>query len=269
MAYGSLCFILLLMGMAYGNNLVYVVCFYLTTMGLAMAKLTNDHVHHVVIEKSFIKDAFAESDQIVFVVVRNTTQQTLKQVEIKVSGQKNVVRVDLKPDESQTVEILWTPEKRGSQPLPRIRIQSSYPAGMFQAWKILKSKEDVVIYPAKRGQKDFPQAGASSQDSVGILKEIREYQPGDSPKRIHWRSLAKSNQLRTLLHEGNENQICRLNWDHVSHLAVESRLEQLTLWISQAQGLGSPWELKLPNREYNSNNTNAFRLALTELANWK
>ncbi len=269
MAYGSLCFILLLMGMAYGNNLVYVVCFYLTTMGLAMAKLTNDHIDHIVIEKSYIKDAFAESDQIVYVLIRNTTQQVLKQVEIKIANQKNAVRLDLRPDEAQTVEVLWSPTKRGIQPLPRIRIQSSYPAGMFQAWKILRSKEDVIIYAAKRGQKEFPQAGASSQDSIGILKEIREYQPGDSPKRIHWRSLAKSNQLRTLLHEGNENQICHLNWDSVRDLALESRLEQLTLWITQAHGLGSPWELKLPTKEFNSNNKNAFRLALTELANWE
>ena len=251
--------------MAYGNNLVYVVCFYLTVMGLALAKITNDHVDKVFIEKTYIKEAFAESDQILFVLIRNTSRQTLKQIEIKLAKEKHVVSVDLKPEETQTIELLWTPAKRGLQKMPRVRIQSSYPAALFEAWKILKTNEEVIIYPAKRGHKEFPQSGSASQDSVGILKEIREYQPGDSPKRIHWRSLAKSGNLRTLLHEGNENQVCHLDWGHVQHLSLESKLEQLTLWITMAQIQGSPWQLKLPHYEYNSQNNNAAKNALTEL----
>lgn len=257
------------MGMAYANNLVYIVCFYLTMMGLALAKITNDHVDKVYIEKVYLHEAFAESDQTLYVVVRNTTPFPLKQVEVLISRQKYIIKTNLKSADSQTIELQWSPHKRGLQKLPVIRVQSSYPAGLFQAWKVLKSPGEVIVYPTRRGQRDFPHAGSSPQDAVGLLKEIREYRAGDSPKRIHWRSLAKNNQLRTLVHEGNETPACQLDWQQLQHLALESRLEQLALWISSAQAQGNSWKLVLPDMEFDSQNINASKLALTKLALWK
>lgn len=257
------------MGMAYANNLVYIVCFYLTIMGLALAKSNNDLVDNAFIENVYVKDVYAENDQILYVVVKNTSSEFLRQVEIKIAKQKFVTTVDLKPNETQTVEILWTPAKRGLQKMPNVRLQSPYPAGLFRAWKIMKGQEDIVIYAARKGLKQFPEASFASQDSVGVLKEIRDYQAGDSPKRIHWRSLAKNAQLRTLIHEGNEGQVCTLDWNLVQNLPLDTRIEQLTTWISIAEAEGIPWNLKLPHLVYDSQNINAAKSALTELAMWK
>jgi len=238
-------------------------------MGLALAKLTNDHVDKVFIEKVYTSDVYAEADQILYVLIKNTSKQTLKQVEARISKEKQIVKTDLKPEESQVLELLWTPKKRGSQKPPAVRLQSSYPAALFESWKILKSQDEIVVFPTRRGHKDFPQSGSASLESVGVLKEIRDYQGGDSPKRIHWRSLAKIGKLRTLIHEGNESQTCHIDWGQVDHLAPESKLEQLALWISLAESQGSPWILKLPDMDYDSNHPNAAKLALTELATWK
>lgn len=257
------------MGMAYANNLVYIVCFYLTVMGLALAKSNNDQVDEAFIENVYIKDAYAEADQILYVVVKNTSSEVLRQIEVLISKKKYIATIDLKPNESQTVEILWTPLKRGLQKMPNVRLQSSYPAGLFRAWKILKGQEDIVIYAARKGLKQFPESSFAAHDSVGVLKEIRDYQAGDSPKRIHWRSLAKNAQLRTLIHEGNEGQVCSLDWNLVQNLPLETRIEQLTTWISIAEIEGVPWHLKLPHLEYDSLNPNAAKSALTELAMWK
>jgi uncharacterized protein (DUF58 family) len=257
------------MGMTYTNNMVFVVCFYLTVMGLAMAKMTNDHVDSVWIEKVFVKDAFNEADQLLYVVIQNTTKKTLREIKVRISREKYIVKVDLKPEESQTVEILWTPKKRGLQCLPTVRIQSSYPAGLFGAWKVFREAEEGLIYPAKKGSTSFPDANASSHDSIGILREIRDYQSGDSPKRIHWRSLAKVGKLRTLVHEGDEGQVCQFNWNQVQHLDLETRLEQLALWITSVDAKGTPWLLQLPKTEFHSTNPNALKSALKELALWK
>jgi hypothetical protein len=256
------------MAMSYGNNLVYIVCFYLTTMGLALAKITNDHVDKVFIDNVYTREIFAEEDQILFVTIRNTSMQKLKEIEIRISRQKYIAKVNLNPQEIQTIEILWTPEKRGQQKIPTVRVQTSYPAGLFAAWKILKSTENIIVFPTRRGLKNFPDTGFISQDSIGILKEIRDYQPGDSPKRIHWRSMAKIGQLRTLIHEGNESPVCQFNLDQVQNLSTESKLEQLTLWITLAESNGIPWMLNLKEKEFNSQNMNAKKMALTHLANW-
>ncbi len=269
LVYGVLCFILLLMGMAYGNNLVYVVCFYSTVMGLAIAKLTNDHVDAILIESVYAKDIFAESNQKFLVVLKNESRQHLKEIEVRISRQKEIVKTDIKPSESKTIELSWSPTQRGEQKFPIVRVQSSYPAGLFGAWKVRKSSELVTVYPSRIGIKEFPNSSFIAQDSVGVLREIRDYKPGDSPKRIHWRSLAKNNQLRTLIHEGNEGQVCHLEWHHVSHLPQEERLQQLSLWISMAETQHIPWTVKLRGIEYISTEPLAFQRVMKELAVWK
>lgn len=235
---------------------------------MAIAKMTNDHVGKVSIENAYLKETYAENEQILFVTIRNTSKQNLSQIKVRISKQDYFVKTDLKSDEIKTLELRWNPQKRGVQQLPRIRIQSSYPSHIFEAWKIFKSEEDFIIYPARRGNPQYPESSFATQDSVGVLKEIRDYHAGDSPKRIHWRSLAKVGQLRTLVHEGNEGQTCYLDLQQVQHLSTESRLEQLTLWISKAEAQGTTWQLKLNNSVYNSQDTNATKLALTALATW-
>lgn len=238
-------------------------------MGLALAKITNDHVDKVRIENIFTKEVFAETQQLLFVSIQNTTKNYLKRIEIKIAKEKQSVFIDLKPEELQTVEILWTPGKRGHGIIPNIVLQSSYPADLFRAWKVFKKKQEIIVYPARNGSREFPQSGSNSQDSIGILKEIKDYQPGDSPKRIHWRSLAKSGQVRTLVYEGNEAQLCYFDWQQLQHLDTEKKLEQLSLWISMAESIGFPWHLKLTHSEYKSEDVNGVKLALTELAKWK
>lgn len=238
-------------------------------MGLAIAKLTNDHVDSVLIESVYAKDVFAETNQTLFVVIKNNSRRHLKEIEVRISRKKEIIQTDLKPSESKAIELFWTPLQRGDQKFPTIRVQSSYPAGLFGAWKIKKSSELITVFPARLGNKEFPSSSFIAKDSVGVLREIRDYKPGDSPKRIHWRSLAKNNQLRTLIHEGNEGQVCHLNWAQVSHLPLEAKLQQLSLWISLADTQQIPWNIQLKGVEYDSTDNFAFQRVMKELSGWK
>jgi len=270
MAYGMLCFILLLMAMAYGNNLVYGVCFYLTVMGLGLARSINDNVNNCRIESVLAHEIFAGGPQKIQIQIRNVSNESLRQLELRLARKESPVTVNLQPHETKLVELLWTPPHRGYLQAPAVRLNSPYPSALFNAWKVKRFKDSVIAYPALKGQKNYPEAARASSESIGVLREIRDYKPGDSPRRIHWRSLAKNGQLRTMVHENQEGQSCYFNWDQVQGLKLEEKLSQLALWLHLAHKNGQPWTLKLPQHEFDSGHgTQAYHAALKHLALWQ
>ncbi|MFN8791771.1 MAG: hypothetical protein ACK5Y2_10000, partial [Bdellovibrionales bacterium] len=147
MAYGTLCFILLLMAMAYGNNLVYGVCFYLTVMGLGLARSINDNVNNCRIESVVAHEIFAGGPQKIQIQVRNMSNEPLRQLELRLSRKEVPVTFHLHPNETKLVEMLWTPSQRGYMQAPPVRLNSPYPSGLFNAWKVKRFKESIIIYP--------------------------------------------------------------------------------------------------------------------------
>ncbi len=267
MTYGLLCFVLLLMAMIHGHNLVYAVCFYTTVMGLSLAKMINDSVEAVTIESIAIKPSFANEETIALVKIHNKSSKFLQEIVLTLGHSKEPqLSLNLKPKEVRTVDLIWKPTQRGLQLLPRLRISSRSPSGLFAAWKLCQEEKKFVVYPERQGKKEYPKSSLEAPDVIGVLREIRDYKPGDSPKRIHWRSLAKNQKVRTLVHEGNEGQTCHLNWDQVSHLNSEAKLQQLTLWIDIAESQQILWDLTMPRIQFSSSEPQGAEKALSFLA---
>jgi uncharacterized protein (DUF58 family) len=259
------------MAMAYGNNLVFIVCFTLTIMGMTLARAVNSTVDNLSILDILAHDVFAENRQKLQLTVQNKTHHELMELRAYFKGQENnFVEFNLGQKEIITVEVPYDFKKRGFNNLPRLMLESSYPSGLFRAWKVFKKSEDVLVYPARVGQKDFPQNSTQQENSLGLIREIRDYKPGDSPKRIHWRSLAKNKQLRTLVYEGDEGKKCYFNWVEIKHLPTEEALSQIALWISTAEKQNYNWTLELPHKTILSElDPRRYDKALKVLALWE
>jgi uncharacterized protein (DUF58 family) len=270
LTYGSLCLILLFMAMAYGNNLVFIVCFTLTVMGMTLARAVNSTVDRLSILEVSANEVFAENRQLLQLIVENKSPYELMEIRTYIKGQENnFEKFNLNPKEILTVNVPYDFKKRGLNSLPRLIIESSYPSGLFRAWKVFKKLENVLVFPARTGKKDFPQNSMQQENSLGIIREIRDYKPGDSPKRIHWRSLAKNQQLRTLVYEGEEGKKCHFSWAEVSHLPTEQALSQIALWISIAEEQNFNWTLELPQKIiYGAHDPRRFSEAMQTLALW-
>ncbi len=255
--------------MAYGNNLVYIVCFYITVMGMGLAKWANENVSAIRIESCNANDSFAKLSGKIDVQVRNNNPNKRYNLFLTTDKKAPGTMFHLNAEEIKSIEVPWTPTRRGRVPTPHIQLSSQYPSNLFEAWKVRKSADFIIVYPEPKGQLHFPEAVYANKDSLGVLKEIRDYKPGDSPKRIHWRSLAKNKQLRTLVHESNEGRACHFEWSQVSHLNFEESLSQLTLWLKTAQAKGHPWTLQLPQSRFSSSDGHeSYSKALEYLALW-
>ena len=104
----------------------------------------------------------------------------------------------------------FTPERRG-----RIRFGGAYifrkgVFGLLKKGKVIENTGDFIVLPKIQDSFEVPEnaGGNSNQRNEKIretsetgsgfeLKSLRDFVPGDSIRNIHWKSSAKSGQLRT------------------------------------------------------------------------
>lgn len=240
-------------------------------MGMTLAKSVNNTLDFIQLHEIVIDQIYAENSQFVKLSITNKSKLELFDLQAHFKDQKhNIVSFQLRPLETLSLEIPIDLNHRGWFQLPRLIVSSSFPSGLFRAWKVLKQPDPILVYPSRTGKKDFPLNSIQMENSLGLIREIRDYRPGDSPKRIHWRSLAKNKQLRTLVHEGDEDKKCDFHWSDVSSMSTEAALSQLSLWLHQAEQLNYDWTLELPNKTHHGQkNPRNFHLAMSNLALWE
>jgi len=94
---------------------------------------------------------------------------------------------------------------RGKWTLGPVTIHSGDPFGIFKLEKPIDATADIIVYPATIDLPDFRLPSAELPGGADLrtrtfhvtpnVSTIREYVPGDSFNRIHWRSTARTNKL--------------------------------------------------------------------------
>jgi uncharacterized protein (DUF58 family) len=92
--------------------------------------------------------------------------------------------------------------RRGVYPCQEVKATSRYPFGLARVSRVFRDAEEILILPRRvRFRHDFlaqvrrstSLTGAAARRSVGDVefRTLREFAPGDSPRRIHWRTTAR------------------------------------------------------------------------------
>jgi len=105
--------------------------------------------------------------------------------------------------ERVTFQYETTIYRRGLHRFPPLKLASRAPFGFFRREREISLETPTLIYPQVRKLEHFalldkqpaaeltiPRAGLGSE-VIGV----RPYRPGDSPRHIHWRSMARRGQL--------------------------------------------------------------------------
>ena len=96
-------------------------------------------------------------------------------------------------------------EQRGRFRLGPVTIESSDPLGLFEFRRKLPQTRSIVVYPATVPMRSFPHPAALLPGGDALRRRthyittnaagVRDYVPGDSLNRIHWRSTARKSRL--------------------------------------------------------------------------
>lgn len=117
--------------------------------------------------------------------------------------QFNVYIPSLPKKTSQSFEYTLKVYRRGIQHFDPAHLTSKAPFGLFKRRKTIQAVTPILIYPQLKRLKRLalldkqptPQIAASRSGLGSEVIGVRPYKSGDSPRHIHWRSVARTGRL--------------------------------------------------------------------------
>jgi len=148
--------------------------------------------------------------------------------------------------------------QRGWLSLPRVRLWTRFPLGLFRAWSYLQPEMRCLVYPAPLASllpAALPTLHGGEHGAEGGDEDFagfRHRQPADSPRHVAWKASARDLARPLLVKQfaGGAQAELRLDWQLTDPgLPVETRLSLLTGWVLAAAALGNPYALRLPGTD--------------------
>lgn len=146
------------------------------------------------------------------------------------------------------------------QPL-RLMLRSAFPLGLWRAQRVVNVELTRHAVPPAAGNLPLPVAKAETAGVDGRSANasppsregddfagVREWVPGDSPKHIDWRAVARGRPLMVKTWSQGASEAVLLDWGAVP-LAEAERAGQMVRWIQQCEQQGQSYAMSLPGVE--------------------
>lgn len=253
LVFGLLLLGLLLGAMNYSLSLAYLFTFLLAGIGLAGMIHTHRNLLGLSVRAGPTAPVFAGETARFRLHLDNPSR--LERFDIVIEHPEGISnRCDL-PAGGQAELCLALPQPRRGEHRPgRFALATRYPLGLFRCWTVLELDWSVLVYPRPADEAQaFPLGAGNGEGSTGQrpgteeFDGLRDYQPGDSPRRIAWKASARRDQPVTKAFDAPSDDDLWLNWQDASEPDTEARLSRLTRWLLDAEAAGLAWGLRLPN----------------------
>ncbi|MCL2022514.1 MAG: DUF58 domain-containing protein [Betaproteobacteria bacterium] len=165
-------------------------------------------------------------------------------------------------DKTAIVPLALPAIKRGWLSLPRLKVETCHPLGLFNAWSSPWLAGRCLVYP-RPVFSPLPQAlaiadkGGSGRGEAGEedFSGFRERQPADSMRHVAWKAAARNDGEKPLLiklFSGGALEELWLTWEGTEAPAndTETRLSILTGWVINAEQSGMDYGLILPGLSF-------------------
>jgi len=245
---------MLLTAVNYALALGYGLTFMLTGVGLVSMLHTWRNLVGLTLRAGRAEPVHAGALAELSLIVQNPRGPERFAIELTVPGTAQPTRIDVSPATEQLVTVALPTERRGWQTLPRMRLSSTFPLGLWRAWAWWHPQARILVLPRlETPAAPMPEFGAAGTERAGVGEEdfaaIRPFREGDSPRRLAWKAMARSGGDALLVREfegGSGGQLL-LDWQMLPPgLDAELRLSRLARWIVDAEAAGLSYGLRLP-----------------------
>jgi len=246
--------ILMLIGSVnYDLSLGFILAFLLGATGIQSMLHTFRNIAHLRISPGRTQPVFAGEQALFQINIANRTRAD--RYSIGVTSNRQVADYVDVPAGGEVVATVRVPAShRGWLRPGRLMLLTRFPIGLFRAWSYVDPDVNCLVYPAPVAPGialPLPEAGAGDGGVHGQgydeFSGLRPYRPGDSPRHIAWKAVARNSGLLTKQFSGRADAELWLTWDALPPaMDTERRLAHLTRWVLDADAHGLAYGLRVP-----------------------
>lgn len=249
--FAVIAFVMLLGAMNYNNNLGFALTFLL----VAVSIVSIHHCHHNLAQLSLsalgAEPVFAGDSWQFRFRLQNERPEQRWQIRLSWDGNPREYCVDLDGRATAIVELPITAPGRGLHLVPRLRVATCYPLGLFESWSWLNFDLQGLAYPRPAARADGLPAGDAAQAGPNATGDddytgMRQWRPGDSPRRIAWKALARTGQKLVHEYRGGNGAPVWIDWDSEPGDDNEARIARLARRVLDAAATGAEFGLRVP-----------------------
>ncbi len=272
-------FAILLIGLLVGSinysiSLGFAMTFLLSGLGLISMLHTWRNLANIKIAARHANPVFAGEVAIFELVVSEDNNRARYSIFANFAGQESDIQ-DIPTLGENTFKLSLPSQKRGWLTAPRITFSTDFPLSLFHVWAYADTANQCLVYPnPSLVSQILPSAdadGAKGQlsttqgddDFVGH----RNYQLGDSPKRVDWKASSREQGLLIKQFQGEASSTLWLDFNTTNGDNFELRISQLTRWVVDANTQNLKYGLRLPQLSIQPNTGDLhYHQCLTALA---
>jgi len=221
-------FFLLVFGVGFaalntGNNLLYLVLSLMLAFLVLSGVLSEAALRGIRVERRLPFEWAAGRAGRVVLEVSNAQHRTWSQaIVVEDLGREpratadtvlgRVFAVRIAPGGTESRSYKHAPPARGAMQFHGFRVSTRFPFGLFTKSLEIAREASVVVYPRLAAQRPprrrsgEPRAlvdAAGGNAAAAEVAGLREFTPGDSPRRIHWRASLRRGALLVREQEGS------------------------------------------------------------------
>jgi len=252
--FGATALVMLIGCINYNLGLGYVLTFLMSALAIVSMLHTFRNLVRLQLSPGRPEPVFA-GDQGLFPLLLSDPGTVIRRSIGLAAANREASFVDVAVGETATVEVRIPAERRGRLRLGPVRVFTTYPLGLFQAWSSLELDMHCLVYPRPEPG-HIPLPAPCAGDATGVesgrgqddFSGLRPYQHGDSLRHVAWKAAARAEPLMTKQFTGLAAGELWLEWDTMPvDFGLEARLSRLTRWVLEASHGGHAYGLRLPS----------------------
>jgi uncharacterized protein (DUF58 family) len=234
-----------------GNNLLYLVLGFMLSLIVASGVLSERALRGLKVRRLLPEAAFAgEPFALRYSVWRTLGRSfaiSVRELDGQLKGLAFVPVIDA--GTTVTVRSTCVAERRGPLELEAVELATAYPFGLFVKTRRVELKEQLLVFPRRgfvcadppaKGTHQLGERGnPKRRDGGGDLWGLRELQPTEDARRVHWVKSAQVGRLLKVERESEERAQYQLEVDaKLSGEPLEHKCEEAAAMAHRLLGQG-------------------------------
>lgn len=259
----------------YQISTLFLMTFLMAVIGLTSAWEAHSNLKDLSIQLISVEDTpQGKPAQVTLLIKPNT--KTRFGVVFQIANQP-VTRIEKIPPEGMQFILPVETTKRGCFALPRIKISSLYPFGIFKVWGYARFDLHYYVYPSALPPDFWPppvsnqqgkRKNAQGDEEFFDLKQVEN--PWVQPNLIAWKIAAKGQGWYLKTRDNTEEDYWQFKLNDLPMEPIEIKLQNLCYWLLTAEQNGLVYSLDLTqNATPFSRGEHHLRHCLRQLALFK